>query len=406
MLALGVMVCPMLAACKAKEQPAPPEAPPPAVTVALPVEYEVTEWDEYTGYLDAVEFVEVRARVSGLVVAVPFEEGALVRQGDLLVEIDSRPFKAALDARLAEQARAEAQVELALVEFNRIQGLPAGAASNIERETVAAQLDQARAVLAGAKAAVEAARLNVEWCRVEAPIAGRISRRLVTPGNLITGGGGEGTLLTSIASIDPIYCYIDADEQSVLKYQRLVREGKRASAREKVVPCFLQLANETGFPHEGVIDFVDNRLDPRTGTMRARGVFPNPEGWLVPGLFARMRVPGRGPYRAILVPDAAVSRDQNQKRLLVVGPDDVVEARTVELGALFGNLRAVESGITADDRVIINGLLHARPGARVAALPGSFDTDALARLAVTPQPATAPATASPATAVGAAGIRP
>lgn len=352
-------------ACKRPAAPPPP--PPPAVTVAQPVRQEVIEWDEYTGRLEAVEAVEVRARVSGLIVSAPFEEGAIVKQGELLFEIDVRPFRAELESREADAAKAEAQVALAQVEFRRIESLLPDNATDLEYQTAKANLNQAQAVLAAAQAAVESARLNVEWCRVTAPIAGRVSRKNVTPGNLITGGTGTGTLLTTIMSIDPIYCYIDADERSVLKYQRLAREGRRVSARQARIPCFLQLADETGFSHEGVVDFVDNRIDPNTGTMRARGVFPNGEGWLTPGFFARVRVPGSGRYETLLVPDSSVTTDQNQKMLLVLDPDNTVAARPVVLGGLFGELRAILAGIAAEDRVIINGQMQARPGTKVAA---------------------------------------
>ncbi len=344
----------------------PPPPPPPTVTVARPVEREVIEWDEYIGHLEAVEFVEVRARVGGLMVSAPFQEGSIVKKGDLLVKIDVGPFQADLDSKRSAEAQAAAQVDLARIDFARIESIPEDSRSRTEYDTAAAVLKQNEAVLAAAKANVESARLNVEWCRVTAPISGRVSSKYVTEGNMITGGSGTGTLLTTIASIDPIYCYVDADEESVLKYQKLAREGKRASARESVVPCFLQLANEKGFPHEGVIDFVDNRVDPTTGTMRARGVFPNPQGWLTPGFFARLRVPGTGRFRTLLVPDLAVTTDQSQKQLMVVGPDGIVEARRVKLGALFGDLRSIVQGIGSNDRIVVNGLLQARPGTRVS----------------------------------------
>jgi RND family efflux transporter MFP subunit len=345
--------------------------------VARPVQQEVVEWDEYSGHLDAAEFVEVRARVSGLIVSAPFQAGAIVKQGDLLVELDVRPFQADLDSRIAEEARAAAQVKLAEVELKRITDMPPAAAVPIERERTEAALSEARAVLAGAGAAVESARLLVEWCRITAPITGRISKRYVDPGNLITGGSGTGTLLTTIASIDPIYCSIDADERAVLKYQRLARERKRVSARDAQIPFLMQLADETTFSHEGVVDFVDNRIDPMTGTIRGRGVLANPGGFLTPGFFARVRIPGSGLYQATLVPDSAVLTDQNQRVLYVVDSDDSVEVRPVKLGALFGELRSIESGIDLNDRVIINGLMQARPGAKVIPHESSISLDSL-----------------------------
>ena len=370
-----------------RKQSTEPSFPPPAVTIARPVEREVIEWDEYTGHLDAVESVEVRARVSGLVVGALFQEGAVVQAGELLLEIDVRPFQAELDSRLADVARSEAQLALVEIELKRVEGISAGARTENELDTASANVQQAQAVVAGAKAAVDAARLNVEWCKVFAPISGRIGRKYVTPGNLITGGGGQATLLTSITSVDPIYCYVDTDERSVLRYQRLAQQGKRISARDARIPCFLALSDEKGFPHQGEVDFVDNRVDPSTGTIRARGVFANPDGRLIPGYFARVRVPGSGRYKTLLVPDAAVTTDLGQKQLLVVRADNTVEARPVELGPLFGELRAVQSGIDPDDRIIINGLLQARPGSKVAPSESAISMD-LFRLTSPGSPAT------------------
>ncbi len=360
----------------------PASPPPPAVTVARPVREKVMEWDEYTGRLEAVEFVEVRARVSGMIETAPLPEGALVSQGDVLIELDARPFEALLARAIAEEARAAARVELAQVEFNRLDRIQPDMRSDTEFNAAVATLKEARAAQDAAQADIESAKLQVEWCVIAAPISGRISRKYVTPGNLITGGGEGATLLTTIASVDPIYCYMDADERSVLKYVRLKQNGKRASARDVQIPCYLQLGDETGYPHEGVIDFVDNRLDPSTGTIRARGIFENSAGDLLPGLFARVRIPGQGIYEALLVPDAAVTSSQDKKLLLVVGEGGVVESRPVVLGAQFGELRAIASGVTVEDQVIINGLMHARPGVRVAAteIPLTVDVAALIRV--------------------------
>jgi len=330
-----------------------------------PVEQQVMEWDEYTGRLEAVESVEVRARVSGLIVATPFLEGTLVHEGDLLVEIDVRPFQAALAARTAEEAQAAAQVELANIEYDRIDRLCPEARTPTELDTAAATLEAARAAREAAAAAVDAAKLDVEWCHVTAPITGRISSRYVTPGNLITGGSGTGTLLTTITSIDPIYCYLDVDERSMLKYQKLARAGERPSVQETRLPADLQLANEQDFPHQGVLDFIDNRVDPGTGTIRARGVFANPDGLLTPGYFARVRVPGSGRYDALLVPDSAVTTNLNERMLYVVDANNTVQPRPVELGALFGELRAIASGIDRDDLVVTNGQFRTRPGMKV-----------------------------------------
>ncbi len=377
-----------------------PQPPSPAVTVARPVQREVIEWDEYTGRLEAVETVEVRARVSGFIEKADFQEGSLVKAGDVLFVIDSRPFDAELAKEQAEVLRAQAQLAFATNEFKRLEQVRASAAgSELEVENARQKMLEAEAAVAAAKALVQQAQLNVEWTRVTAPISGRISRKIVTPGNLINGGPGQATLLTVITSVDPIYCYIDADEQSVLKYARLAREGKRVSARQAEIPCFMQLSDEEGFPHAGMVDFVDNRLDPATGTIRGRGIFANSSGWLLPGFFARVRVPGSGRYTALLVPDSAVTTDQNQKLLMVVGADNIVQPRPVALGALFGEFRAIESGIGLTHRVVINGLMQARPGATVSPQEATLSTESY-MLTAPGSPATQelPATAQPAPA--------
>lgn len=373
----GFVVATLVSASGCQRRSTPPPPPPPTVTVAHPVRHDVVEWDEYTGRLEAVEFVEVRARVGGLVTSTPFQEGALVQQGDVLVTIDARPFQAELNARIAAEAEAAAQVRLADIDFQRISAIPGTARSATEFDRAAAVLEEAKALQAGAQAMIDAARLNVDWCEVKAPISGRVSRKFVTEGNLISGGTGQSTLLTTITSIDPIYCYVAADERSILKYAELARAGRRVSARQAQIPCVLQLADETGFPHQGKVDFVDNRVDPQTGTIPGRGSFPNPDGWLLPGFFARVRIPGSGRYEAILVPDSAVVTDQSAKMLLTVDDKNVVRPRPVRLGALFGDLRAIESGIDVNDRVIINGLMIARPGAPVKTVAGEISLASL-----------------------------
>jgi RND family efflux transporter MFP subunit len=364
------------AGCK---KPAAAQAPPPApVTVARPIQREVIEWDEYTGRLQATETVEVRARVSGFLEKTDFEEGSIVKAGQLLFVIDARPFQAELAKAQAEVARAQAQEAYAANEFKRIEPLRStGGASETEVENARQKWLEAQAEVASAQAQVRSAQLNVEFCQVRAPISGRISRKEVTAGNLITGGGigqGNATLLTVITSLDPIYAYIDVDEQSVLKYQRLSQEKKRVSAREMRIPIFMGLSSEEGFPHEGVVDFVDNRIDPDTGTLRGRGVFSNPfPHYLTPGLFARVRIPGSGRYVTLLVPDMAVGTDQDQRFVLVVMDDGTVDRRPVKLGSQFGRFRSIEEGISVEDRVIINGLQRARPGTKVNATETVLD---------------------------------
>ena len=344
--------------------------PPPDVSVAHPVQKDVVEWDIYTGHLQAPEVANVAARVSGLIVEMPFEEGAIVKRGDLLTVIDDRPFKADLDAKMADREKANAALAIAKVTCLRLLGLQKesiGAVSQQDIDNAKAVVEQAEAAVASAKAAVESARLNLEWCRVLSPIDGRVSYKMVTVGNLVNGGAGQATLLTTVQSVSPVYCYVDVDENSVLKYQKLAQERKLLSARDGKIPCYLQLGNETGFPHKGVIDFVDNHVDPATGTMRMRGVLDNRSGVLTPGLFARLSVPGSGRYHAILVPDTAIGNDQSQHNVLVVDDkDNKVSVRPVVLGALFGGLRSIVSGVSAGDRIVVNGQLHARPGAVVA----------------------------------------
>jgi membrane fusion protein, multidrug efflux system len=343
------------------------QPPPPPVTVTRPVERDVVKWDEFNGRLEAVESVEVRARVSGMVLATPFQEGAVVKEGDVLVELDLREFQADLESKIAARDQAAAQVELARINYTHTKDLREGeAASVIEYQNSEAKLKAAQAALAGAEADVQAARLNVEWCRVTAPIPGRVSRKFVTVGNMVTGGSGTGTLLTTITSIDPIYCYVDVDERSIIGYQRMAQDNQRMDARASGIPCRLQISDETGFPHEGYIDFVDNHVNPDTGSIWLRGVFPNPDGWLTPGFFARVSIPGSDRFSTVLIPDQAVTTDQNEKQVLLVAADDTVQARAVKLGPLFGELRAVVSGLDVGDRVIVNGLMRARPGVKVS----------------------------------------
>jgi RND family efflux transporter MFP subunit len=389
-LLLGLAV--MLQGC---EKPAATAAPLPAVTVAHPLQREVIEWDAFTGHLEAPESVSVAARVSGLVMETPFVEGSIVKKGDLLFVIDDRPFKADLESKRADEAKAEAQLAIAELSLKRqAEALKGNAVSQQDYDNAKAARDQAAAVVGGAKAAVELSELNLEWCKVTSPINGRVSNKLVTVGNLVNGGAGQATLLTTVQSVSPIYCYIDVDEHSVLKYQELSIAKKRVSARDAKIPCYLQLSNETGYPHTGVVDFVDNHVDPTTGTLRARGIFRNQSGLLTPGFFASMRIPGSGRYQALLIPDTAIGADQSERNVLVV-KDDVVVPRIVQLGALFGGLRSIVGGLNVDDQVIINGQMHARPGGKVTAIAGEILLDPAVVADSNPaatQPATEPST--------------
>jgi membrane fusion protein, multidrug efflux system len=401
-LIAGLAGCDQKSPAAAVQQP-----PPPGVSVAHPIQKEVVEWDIYTGHLEAPESVNVAARVSGLMMEMPFTEGSLVKRGDLLAVIDDQPYKADLDSKKADQQKAESALAIANLIYNRLTGLrKTNAVSQQDVDNAQATVAQAQAALASTKAAVETSKLNLEWCRVLSPIDGRVSYKLVTVGNLINGGAGQATLLTTVQSVNPMYCYVDIDEQSVLKYQKLAEERKLSSARDGKVPCYVQLGNETAFPHAGFIDFVDNHVDPTTGTQRVRGVFKNESGLLTPGFFARLRVPGSGRYQAMLVPDTAIGNDQSQRNVLVVDQENKVSARPVELGALFGGLRAIVSGVTPEDRIVVNGQMHARPGMAVTPTEVPIKVDAaafsdpgtVAARLVSPTGTTSPASAMTASA--------
>jgi RND family efflux transporter MFP subunit len=350
-------------ACQPAQAPSPA---PPKVTVSRPVVQEIIEWDEYTGRLEATENVEVRARVSGYLQSIHFKDGAIVKKGDLLFVIDPRPYQAEVDRVRAELQLAQARLELAKSDYARAQKLlQFRAMSQEEADTRAATERQAQESVAAGQAAVKAAGLNVEFTRVTAPITGRISRRLVTEGNLINGGTAQSTLLTTIVSMDPIYVYFEADERSYLKHVRLSQNGKGPNSRQGRNPVYLALADEKGFPRNGYIDFIDNRLDPKTGTMTGRAVFTNSDLALAPGLFGRIRIPGSTPYDAVLVPDEAIGSDQAQKFVFVMNGDNTVEQRTVQLGPLVHGFRVVSQGLKPDDWLIVSGLQRARSGLQV-----------------------------------------
>src|SRR5258706_11499062 len=342
-----------------------PAPAPPVVSVLQPIAREVIEWDEYIGRLESPETVELRARVSGYLDKVHFKEGRPVKAGDLLFTIDRRPYKADLDRAAADYERAQSQTELARNDADRAQKLiQTKAISTEDFDTKVKNYAAAQAAERSARATLDLAKLNYEFTEIRAPIDGRISRALVTQGNLISGGisGAGATLLTTIVSLDPLYLYGDADERAILKYIRLSKEGSRVSARDKEIPAEMGFADENGFPHKGYMDFVDNRVDPNTGTMRARGVFPNTDQSLSPGFFARMRIPGSGKYPALLIPDRALGSDQAQKFVYVVNAEKKVEFRPVQIGPMIDGLRVVRSGLKAEEPIIIEGLLRVRPG--------------------------------------------
>ena len=358
------------AGCKPKSHVAPQQ--PPTVSVIQPVAREVVEWDEYIGRLESPETVEIKARVSGYLDKVHFKEGKEVKKGDLVFTIDPRPYQAEFDHADAEYQRAMSQAELAKNDSERAKRLIATKAiSEEDYDTKAKTYAAALAAVRSAKAATDATKLNLEFTEIHAPIDGRASSALVTEGNLVSGGvsGAGASLLTTLVSLDPLYCYGSADEHAILKYIRLSKEGTRVSARDKEIPVEMALADETGFPHKGYMDFVDNRVDPNTGTLRARGVFTNADHSLSPGFFARMRIPGSGKYAALLIPDRALGADQAQKFVYVVNAEKKVEYRPVKIGPMIDGLRVVKEGLKPGEQIIVEGVLRVRPGVVVDAKP-------------------------------------
>lgn len=352
-LALGLAAC-------ARNEAAPAPAQPPQVEVAKVLSREVTDFDEFTGRFEAVERVEVRPRVSGYITQVNFEEGREVEKGEVLFVIDPRPYQAALKHAKAELARARTQLELARSERARAEKLLAvRAISQEEFDARVAGSEQALANLQAAEAAVEAAELDLTFTRVRSPIAGVVGRAYITAGNHVRTGE---TLLTTVVSIDPIYVEFEGDERAYLRYLELARQNGEPRPRDAHVPLWVGLAGETGHPHEGVMVFIDNALDPATGTIRARGLLENAERRFTPGMFARVKLVGSAPYEAVLVNDSAIGTDQSIKYVLVVGANNTVEYRPVKLGPLVDGLRVVREGLSPDDMIVVNGLMRVRPG--------------------------------------------
>lgn len=336
----------------------PPPAPP--VSVAEVFAKEVAEWDEFSGRLEAVETVEIRPRVTGYLQSVNFKAGTEVKKGQVLFAIDARPYQAEVARAEAELTRAQSVAALAKSEVARAERLLAAKAiSQQEYDQRVAGNRDGDAGIRAAQAALRAARLNVEFSTIRAPISGRISKAEVTVGNLVNPGT---TLLTTIVSQDPIYAYFEADEQLYLKYVGLSKSGVRPSSRDVKNPIYLGLANEDGHPHKGVMDFVDNRLDAKSGTMRGRAVFDNKEGRFTPGLFARLKLVGSGTYKAVLINDRAVGTDQTQKFVLVVDKDNKTSYRPIKVGALIDGMRVVRDGLKPGELIVVNGLQRVRPG--------------------------------------------
>lgn len=369
----------LLAACGAKDAgPQGPQGPPP-VTVAQPLLKPIVDWDDYVGRFEAKQSVEVRPRITGQVARLAFQDGQFVRAGDLLFVIDPRPFEAALAQARAEALRARANAELARSSFARTNTLLGqNAVSREEFDTAKATLGQADAALAAAEASVQARALDLGFTRVTAPISGRTSDRRVDVGTFVTAGT---TPMTTVVMLDPIHFIFTGSEALYLKYQRANQAGTRPSSRVAPNPVDIRLSDESDFRWHGTMDFVDNVVDRGSGTIRGRAVVRNPDGFLTPGLFGRMRLIGSGAYQGMLIPEDAVVTDQTRKVALVVAPDGTVVPRVLQLGPLVDGLRVVRSGLKPDDRIIIEGVQRARPGTKVTPKPGTI---------VPPAPGTGP----------------
>src|SRR5882724_9083817 len=352
------------AGCKKKSAPPPAALPVNVLTV---IEKEVNEWDEFTGRLEAVESVEIRPRVSGYITEIHFEAGAIIKKGDLLYVIDPRPYQADFDRAAAEFERMQAQLKLSQIELDRAKELRGkNTISASEFDQKAATYQGSSAAAQSAEAAKNSAALNLEFTQIKSPIDGRVSDARITLGNLVQPGAGPESVLTTVVSVDPIYAKVDADENAILKYIKLSEEGKRVSARTEKIPAWVELGNETDFPHKGYVDFVDNRLDPGTGTVRARLVLKNwNPNFITPGLFARVRVAGATPYRAALVADKVISSQQGLKYVFVVKPDNTLERRTIETGTMFEGKRIVKNGLKDGEKVVSTRLQLLQAGMKV-----------------------------------------
>jgi RND family efflux transporter MFP subunit len=384
LLIILLLLVPMLAACsQGRSQPQASAPPPPQVTIAKPTSKMIADQDEYVGRFVAVESVEVRARVPGYLEAIHFQDGQLVKAGDLLFTIDRRPFEIALAQAQASLAQAKATLAFAESDLARAQGLAIGTVitqQTFDQRTQAKR--SAEASVAAQQAAERQAALDLEFTELRAPVSGRIGDRRVSIGNLVTGGtSGNTSLLATIESIDPIRFEFTLDEASYLRYEDLTTEDLRAN-RGLTLPIKLKLLSESAFSHEGKIDFVDNAVDRSSSTIRARAVFANPDGKFMPGMFARVRMAAAPPKDELLVPEAAIGAEQVRKFVLVVDAENVARPKYVTLGPVVDGLRVITQGLTADDNVIINGLMRARPGTKVTPQQSSTASASTAGLQV------------------------
>jgi membrane fusion protein, multidrug efflux system len=340
----------VITACSNSQAEAPP-SPPPEVDAAQVVTKSVRQWDEFTGRVAAIGAVDIRPRVSGYIDRIAFKEGDMVKAGDLLFVIDPRPYRATYDSAVAQLERARASAHLAEAQYKRAESLIKTDAISVDTyDTRNAALGQSSADVHAAEAALATAKLNLDFTEVRSPIAGRVSRALLTLGNLVQ---ADQTVLTSVVSQDPVYVYFQPDEQSFLRYRELARNGERASSDN---PVRVGLASETGFPHSGAMNFVNNQVDAATGTINVRATVPNPDGVFVPGLYARVQLEGRAEYVAMLIDDKAIMTDQDRKYVYVLGAEDKAKRKDIVLGSVHDGLRVVQSGLDANDKVIVAGL--------------------------------------------------
>jgi len=360
---LLALLMPVVLACSTAAIAQAPPSAPPAVTVAKPIVKEVVERDDYVGRFEAVDAVEIRVRVSGYLQTVSFRDGAIVKLGDPLFTIDKRPYQAALDQAEAAVTSAQARVAFAQSDYERAAAL--GRTGNITEQLLEQRrntLETARGDLLGAQAAARTARLNLGFTEIHAPMAGRIGRKLISEGNLVT---ADQTLLTTIVSLDPIYFYFDVDERSFLAYQRTLHIGSVSDANRNQLPVRVGLTDEKEFNRKGVLDFLDNRVDQATGTMRARASIENKDLFIRPGLFGTIEVPGSPPHRGVLIPDEAIGTDQDRRIVWVVADDATVTPRVVRPGPRIDGYRLIRDGLKGDETIVISGLQRVRPGAKV-----------------------------------------
>lgn len=362
------------------QKPASQAPPPPTVTVAKPVKKEIVEWLYFTAQTQAIDTVTITPRVTGYIDNITFKEGDIIDFGDLLFVIDPRPYQAALDQAKGQLEQAQAQEKLNDANLERANDLLAKKViAKQDYDTTAAQKYVGDAQVVASQAALESAQLNLDFTQIRSPIHGKIGAQLVNRGNLVQ---ANATQLTTIVSIDPIYAYFYVDERSVLRYQESVKAGKMPAAKQATLPVWLQLENEQGYPHAGVIDFINNSFDPSTGTLQLRGRFPNLDGFLLPGAFGSVRVAGSPKYEAVLVADRAIGSDQDQKYVVVVQADGLTKFQKVVLGPIADGLRVIQSGLQGDETVVVEGIGKVRPNSKVSAEQTDMNKFATEQLAM------------------------